>query len=116
AVAAGQGVLLPPRPIGRGGLVEDIGLALQPRGCIAMRVAGAGAGAAGVFPFGFGGQAVAVAFGAAEPGGQRLGVVPGHVDDGVVVILGTAGVAPGVARVAPFEGIAADGGGGVVIG
>ena len=79
-----------------------------------MRVARARAGAAGVFPLRLGGQAVAVALGGAEPGGQRMRVVPGDVDHRVVVALGEAGVAPGIARVAPLECVAARAGGGVV--
>ena len=53
------------------------------------------AGAAGVFPFGLGGQPVVPAFHAAQPARQGLGVVPGHVDDRVLVALREAGVAPG---------------------
>ena len=81
---------------------------------VAMGVAGARACAAGVFPFGLGGQAVALAFGAAEPGGQMPGRRARSRSPPVLVGLGKAGVAPGVARQAALEGIAARGGGRVV--
>ena len=40
--------------------------------------------------------------------------MPGDVEDRVVVALGEARVAPGVARVAPLEGVAAGGAGRVI--
>ena len=55
-----------------------------------------------------------MAFAATEPCGQRLGVVPGDVDDRVVITLGKAGIAPGIARIAAFEGVAARAARGVV--
>ncbi|MNV63499.1 hypothetical protein D3C71_1560970 [compost metagenome] len=57
-----------------------------------------------------------MALGAAQPLRKRLGVVPGHVDNGVVVSLRKAGVAPRIARIAPLERIAPPRGGWVVVG
>jgi hypothetical protein len=80
AVAAAQRMLAPALPQWGGVLVEGVGVSEQALGVIAMRVAGARAGAAGVLPFGLGRQPVAVAFGAAQPLRQGLGIVPGDVD------------------------------------
>ncbi|MNT01070.1 hypothetical protein D3C72_1355220 [compost metagenome] len=96
--------------------VEHVGPAQQRGRIVPRAVARARAGAAGVLPLGLGRQAVAPALRLAQPGGQRLRVVPAHVDHRVVVALREARVAPRVARVTAFEGIAAPRGGGVVVG
>src|SRR5690606_40540293 len=68
---------------------------------------GAGARPARVFPLGLGRQAVAHAFGLAQPLRHRHRVVPGDVDDGVIVALREARIPPRILRRAPVEGVAA---------
>ena len=116
AIAAGQGVLPPARPLGGGRLVEHVGVLGELGRVVAVGVAGAGVGAAGVFPLGLGGQAVAHAFALGQPAGQGLGIVPGDVDHGVVVALRKARLGPAVAGVAPLKGVATRRAGGVVLG
>ena len=62
-----------------------------------------GAAARRVFPLGFGGQAVGVAVLLAEPFAERDGVVPGDVDDGLIVGNIKAGIFPVVLGIAAFE-------------
>src|SRR5262249_42541442 len=59
-----------------------------------------GAGAAGVLPLRLGRQAVLPFLLPAQPGAERLGVVPAHADHGVAVALRPAGGFPGAARFA----------------
>ena len=67
---------------------------------VAGRPAGRAPGAAGVFPFGLGGQPTSPPVLRRQPAAEGSRVVPGHVDDRLVVPLwpGEAGVAPAVAK------------------
>ena len=96
--------------------IKGVGDFQQHLWIVAPVVAGAGAGARGVLPLGFGRQAISLVFGLAEPACHGLCVVPGDVDDRVVVSLREARVAPAVAWVPAFELFAALGRVGRVLG
>src|SRR5262245_30387073 len=77
------------------GQIDQMGVARQLRWLVAVIKPGGRSSTAGIFPFGFAEQAVALVFLAAEPIAKRDGVVPGHINDGVIVGLRKARIAPG---------------------